>query len=127
MPRFSGKSGIEEDFRKFQGQRRSDDPCPQDENVHVVVLNSLAGGIGVVAQPRADSRDLVGGNAHAHTAAADEDPSVGPPVRYGLPDRHREIRVINGIRTVGPQVLQREPLCFQIPLHLFLDCEAGMV
>ena len=67
--------------------------APEGEHVHVVVLDALAGGVGVVADRARMPRHLGGGDRGAHAAAADED----APIRLDLPgSRELERRAKSG-------------------------------
>jgi hypothetical protein len=86
---------------------RADHPAAQAEDVHVVVLHALVGGVGVVGDGRPHAADLVGRHAGPDPGAADED----PPVRLSVADRIRqaagEVRVVVGrVRAVAAEVDQ---------------------
>ena len=66
-----GEAGAEEGVDEFLDQREPDDAGAEAEHVHVVVLDTLARGVRVVAHARAYARDLVGRHARADAAAAD--------------------------------------------------------
>src|SRR6476469_5375783 len=67
-----GESGVQEEPRQLTSQLDADHPRAEDQDVHVVVLDPLMGGVAVVAQPRADAGELVGRHRGADAAAADE-------------------------------------------------------
>ncbi len=46
--------------------------APKHQHIHVVVFHALVRRISVVAHARANTRNLVGGHAHAHARTADE-------------------------------------------------------
>ncbi len=62
--------------RAFVRRLRTDDPCAEGQDVHVVVLDALVGGIRVVADRGADAAHLVGGHGRADARAADEDAAI---------------------------------------------------
>ena len=72
-----------------QRQRRADDARAEAQHVHVVVFDGLMRGVGVVADRRADARELVGGNRDAGAAAADDDAALGLAVRTASAPRLR--------------------------------------
>jgi len=88
---------------------RTDDPRPQAEDVHRIVLHALAGRIGVVAHRRPDAGELAGGDAHPHRASADQDPPVGPPRDERLGGGLGGIGVVGRPGRRGPQVEDPEP------------------
>ncbi|MEN3311198.1 MAG: hypothetical protein V7645_527, partial [Actinomycetota bacterium] len=82
-----------------------DDFGAKAEDVHVVVLDALVGGIDVMADGRADPRQLAGGNRCAHTGTANEDSTLGLPAEDRLADRPGLVRVIDSLRVrIGAQV-----------------------
>jgi len=81
-------------------QFRAHDASPYAEHVHVIVLDALMSGVGVMAQSSSNPRKLVGRHRHPYTAAADDDSSlrVASPHRFagelgviGVIDRLRRI------------------------------------
>ena len=60
VPGFTGKAGRQKGQHNLLGQFRADDAGTDDEDIHVVVLDALVGGIGVVRERGADLRHLVG-------------------------------------------------------------------
>src|SRR6266704_6736262 len=57
-------------------ERRPDDLRAEAEDVHVVVLDALVGRVHIVANRRADPRELGGRHRRTHTGAADEHPAL---------------------------------------------------
>jgi len=57
----------QEGANNLESRLRADDPSADAENIHVVVLDTLAGGIGIVTEASANSGKLV--RRHAHTNA----------------------------------------------------------
>ena len=75
--------------RERRGQERdgaldggldADDPGPERQDVHVVVLHALVRRVRVVADRRPDPADLVGRDGRADARAADQDAAVRAPV-----------------------------------------------
>ena len=54
-------------------QRRSDHAAAETQHVHIIMLDALVRGVGIVAQGGVNARDFVGGNAGSHTAATYDD------------------------------------------------------
>jgi len=63
------------------------DPRSHDQDVHVVMLDALMAGVGVMADAGADAFDFVGGHADSDTAAADEDAALGAAIEHGAADQ----------------------------------------
>src|SRR5439155_22005219 len=76
-------------------QRRPDDLGAQAEDVHVVVLDALVSRVDVVADRRADTGKLGGGDGGAHTGTADEHSTVGVPALNGLADLASLLRIVD--------------------------------
>src|ERR687898_210433 len=77
----------EERCDELGGQFRADDFRAEAEHVHVVVLDPLVGGIGVVTDRGPDSGQLAGGDRGADARAAHED----TPRRTTVEDRLSEL------------------------------------
>ncbi len=99
-------------------ERLAHDARPEREHVHRVVLAALVRGVVVVAEPRPDARDLVGGGGDAHPAAADDDAALGAPAADRLGDGLREVGVVARGRVVGPEVLHLVALRREVLLQL---------
>ena len=74
---FAGEARIEENGAEVFCQFRTDDARTQNQDIHIVMFHALMGGIGVVGQAGADSRDFVGSHGCSHAAAADENAALG--------------------------------------------------
>src|SRR5918998_810764 len=66
----------EEGANELRGEVGADHAGPEAEDVHVVVLDTLMRGIGVVTEAGSYSADLVGGDGGADARAADEDAAL---------------------------------------------------
>lgn len=55
MTCFPAEAGLYKKSREILGQGGTDDPGPQYQNIHIVVLDALSRGVGVVAQAGADA------------------------------------------------------------------------
>lgn len=79
MARLRGVASSEERANAFKGKFRADHPSSNAEHIHVVMLDTLSGRVGVVAERSAYAGDLVGCNAHSNAATADQNPTVDFP------------------------------------------------
>jgi len=77
VPFLVGELRPKEGVYAFAGGLDADDASAQNQHVHVVMLYALVSGIIVVAKPRADTADFVGGDAGAHSAATNEYAAFG--------------------------------------------------
>ena len=73
MTRFATERGAEEGDRALERRLGPDDPRSEREDVHVVVLDALMRGVGVVADGGADPGQLVGRDRGADPGPTDED------------------------------------------------------
>ena len=89
--------------RRSPRPARSDHAAAQTEHVHVIVLDCLVGGVGVVHGGGADAEDLAGGDRHAGAGAADDDPALGLAGDDRLPDRERLVGVVDRLRRSVPR------------------------
>src|SRR5690349_3229440 len=130
VARLPAELRAEEGEDALPGRLRADHPRAEGQDVHVVVLDALVGGIRVVADGGPDAADLVRRDARAHAGAADEDPAVRVPVADRIADLRREVRVvILGVGAVAAQVdqLVAELGRTETPEELGLQGGPGMV
>ena len=113
----------EDVIRKPEGH----DASTHREDVGVVVLARQAGGVEVVAQRRANTAHLVGGNLLALSAAAENDSTIRFPRNHRAPDGGANRRVVNRRITVRAVVVDVVPKCRKGFLQMFFERKAGMV
>jgi hypothetical protein len=94
VPGSGAVASIQESSHDLERDFRADNPGADTEDIHVVVLDSLTGGVGVVAEASSDTGKLVGGYAHPHPRAADQDPSINLASNHFGRDRFGEVREI---------------------------------
>lgn len=94
MPGSGTVASVEKCLHDLKGDLRPNHTGTDAENVHVIVLNPLAGRIGVMAEAGSDSRKFVGGDAHSNTRPANEDSTVDLPVDKFCGDQLRKVREI---------------------------------
>jgi len=97
MAVFVGKLGAEERSYEIFGEFYADNARAQDENVDVIMLDALMGGISVVAHSGADAGKLIGGDTGADATPADEHTALGFSVQDSPADGFGEIRIVGRI------------------------------
>src|SRR5258708_7782768 len=100
---------------------------PQHQHIHVVVLHALVRRIAVMAEPGADSRDLVGCNGRAYSASADQDPALGCNLHQTCGYSLRIIRIVYRRRAVCADVSDFVSLLAQEFGQELLQFESGVV
>ena len=100
---------------------------PEDEHVHVVVLDALVRRVGVVAQPGADAGHPVRRHRRAHAAAAHDDAAVGAVPAQGGADRLGVVGVVDRLVAARPDVEHLAVLGGEERLHRLLEIEAGVI
>jgi hypothetical protein len=85
------ETGLEEGGNEVGGEPRPNDLGSEAHDVHVVVLDALMGAMDVVANGGANSGDLVCGDTRAHTGAANQQATVGPPRSNAFTNRPRDV------------------------------------
>ncbi len=93
MTFFSVETCRQKRAHEVGGEARPDDLRAETEDVHVVVLDSLVGGVDVVADGCPNPGDLARGNRRADAGAADEHAALGLAVL----DRGAELGGLDGI------------------------------
>ena len=81
MPFLAAEASPKEGEGALEGELRADDPASQDEDVQVVVLDPLAGRVGVVADGGSDPAHLARRHGRPDAAPADEDRPLGAAER----------------------------------------------
>jgi len=104
VPLLACEPGVEEGAHEFGREFRTDDARAEREHVHVVVLDALVRGIGVVAHARADAAHLVRGHARADAAPAQQHTALGLALLDGLADRAGVVGVVHRVGRVGAEV-----------------------
>ena len=94
MPALCREICAQEGLDDLTGQRRSNDPLPNAKDIHIVMLDTLRRGIGVVADPCPQTWMLVDGDTNPDAASADQDPSIRLAFHHGLRQEPGEIGII---------------------------------
>ena len=93
------------DRRVVVGGRRR-----QAQNVRVELLPTLARRVGVRAQGRPDTADLVGRDGGADGIAADEHAGLHEVAEHGLPHDTCVVRIVDGLGREGAEVQHHVPV-----------------
>src|SRR5271156_5299126 len=70
-------------------------PGAEAQHIRIVMLTALAGAFKVVNDGGAHLGNLVGGNAHADSGAADQDAAVAVAVLHQCADELRVVDIVN--------------------------------
>lgn len=127
MTLLGGEPGAEEGRNEIGDQRRTDDASPEAEHVHVVVLDALGRGVGVVADAGTHALHLVRGHAGPYTATAEDDAPVGSPLAHGARDGGGVVGIVHGIGGMGPAIEDLVPGHRHVAEDFVLQREARMV
>jgi 23S rRNA (cytosine1962-C5)-methyltransferase len=118
------ESRVQPQRNDFIGEAERDDASAHGEHVGIVVLAGQTSRVEIVAQGRSHTRDFVGGDLLALSAAAEDDPSIGPALDHRSPNVRADGGIVNrffGVRAeivdvvtkpsnrVAQMLLQREP------------------
>ena len=107
---------------------RGDDAGAEAEDIHVVVLHALPGGIFVVADGGADAGDLVGGDGGADAAAAEDDATPSLAGSDGFGGSAGEVgEVVEGVEGVSTNVVDVIAEAPDEGQKLLLELEAAVV
>jgi hypothetical protein len=105
MAIFVGELSTEERRNKLSGDFIADHTRAEHEHVHVIVFDSLMGGVGIMAEAGAHTRDLVGGNGCANAASADQNPALGAASHNRPADGSGDVWVVNRLLIVRADVI----------------------
>ena len=100
---------------------------PIDEDVGVVVLARQPRRIQIVAQRRADTRDLVGGDLFALAAAAEHDAAIGAAFGDRTPDVQADRRVVHRRFAVGAVILDDVAETRERLLEMFFEEKSRVI
>src|SRR5262245_31174011 len=95
VPLLGRVARADEGPHEIAGQRRPHDPPAQHEDVHVVVFHTLVSRVRIVADRRADAGKLVGGDACADAAPADQQAALGASVDHCRDHGLGEVRIVD--------------------------------
>jgi hypothetical protein len=101
----------------FRCQPRADYPCPQTENICIIVLPAHLGGKHLIAEGCPDSVYTICSHGHADACPANKDTALASPFLYQSTHRSGKIRIVNGISRVAPLVVNCVPLFFSSRSH----------
>src|SRR5215472_2392852 len=121
------KARFQESRAQVLGQLNSDDARAQDQHVDVVMLHALMRGVAVMADPGADSRNLVGGYRSAYTASAEDDAAIAFAGEKALGYFLREVGIIDRRSATGARIFHRISVLTQEIDQGLLEFEAGVI
>ena len=128
MSSFRGEFSAQESFDNLARQGWSDDPLPDAQDVHIVMLDSLGGGIGVVTNPGAQAWMFIDGDAYPDPASADQDPSLRLALHQGLRHQPGEVGiVVLPIKLKRPYVQDLVTTLAEMLADEFFKFESGVV
>ena len=84
----------EERFHDFKGNFGANHPGTDAQDVHIVMLHTLAGRVSVVAEAGSDPGELVGGDTNTHSGTAHQDTAIDLPFEEFDSDQLCKIREI---------------------------------
>ncbi len=122
-----GETGRQKSTNQLFSQLGTDHARTQAKNAGIIILATLTRRENVVAECRADSPNLVGGDTGIHSAPAKQDAQFGFPGENGLPDGPGIVGVIYRIGTVGPHVQEGVSLPLQQFDHPAFQGETGVI
>src|SRR5271163_2276122 len=122
-----GKFRAQKRFHEIFGELFADDAATEHQDIHVVVLDALMRGIGVVADGGANAVNFIGGHADANTAAAHEHATVGLAIGDGVTDEFGEVGVVGGVFVERANVENVMAKRAHDVAHFTFEGEAGVV
>ena len=99
MSLFGREAGIDERANKFRGDFFSDNTCPNTQDIHIVMLDTLVGRVRVVANSGSNARNLICGDTDSDATTANQDSSIRTLAEDLFPYLASEVRIIDG--TIG--------------------------
>jgi VWFA-related protein len=124
---FGAEPGGEEGFNQHAGERRTDDARPDAEHVDIVVLDTLARGVRVVTDRRANPWELGGRDRDAGAASAEQHPSIGLAIANGRGDGLGNVGIVHGSAGVRSQIQYFVTLLGHRPREVPFQLKPGMV
>lgn len=127
MPFLTRERGAKKRGNEVAGKRRPDNARTETEDVQIVVLHGLPGGVAVVAHGGADAGKLVGGDGDAGAAAAHDDPTVCAPIAQRRGNRLGTVGIVDRRRGVSAEVQHVVPLRAQRGCKVAFHFIAGVI
>ena len=126
MTEFSREGRSQEGSDQFNSHVLADDATSQTQDVGVVVLDCLMGGVVVVRKGGADTRQLVGGDCRAGSGSADHYAALGVAAADRLAHRRGEVGVVDRLGGVSTEI-QELVFILQGSEKVLLQRVSGMV
>ena len=121
VPFFAREVRAEKGMNAFQGRLGANYARPEDQDVHIVVFDSLVGRVGVVAEAGADAFNFVGRDAGSDARATDEHASFGLMMKNGVANFRGKIGVVDCSGGIGSDVHNLMALCFKVLADQLLE------
>ena len=96
----------QERIDNFECQFRANDSSPDAQDIHVIVLNTLMGRIGIVTNCGSDARNLVGRHTDSHAAATNHNPAICSSLDNLSGNRDGKVRIVTTVTTVRATIRQ---------------------
>src|SRR5665811_1563788 len=114
MALLSGEACADEGVGEVACHFTTDDPAAEDQDVHVVVFDTLASRVGVVCESCTDTTEFVRSDRGSDAAATYDDATFGQSVEHRPPGRFGEVRIVDRFRAVRAEVEDNVPFPFEM-------------
>jgi hypothetical protein len=121
------EGGLQPQRENLVGEPEGDDAPAHRQDVRVVVLARQARRVEIVAQRRAHTGDLVGGDLFALAAPADDDAAIGAAFGDRPPDGDADRRIVDGRLAVRAMIVDRVAEPLECPAEVLFQQEPGVV
>jgi hypothetical protein len=101
----TGKGRVQPDLYQIKGHTFADNPCPDAENIGIIMFSAHPCGILIMTDGGTDLPVSVGGNGDADTRSADEHPPLALTIRYKGDDTISVIGVVDGFQGMASHIL----------------------
>ena len=98
----------------------ADDPAPENQDIHMIVLDTLMRRVRVVTKPGTNTWKLVPCHRGAHSASAYQHSALDSFAQNRRSDRLREVWIIDRSGVARPQIFYAMAQFLEVFANLFL-------
>jgi hypothetical protein len=124
---FAGELGVQVNPNNVICELLPNDPRTHNQDIHIVVLYALVGGIAVMTDTRAYAGDLIHGDGRSHTTSAYQDSSIRLIVKNRHPQSLGVIRIVGRLAAMSPYIQYLVPQFLDTGCYFLFHLESGMI
>ena len=120
-------TSLQERIDDFECQLGANDPAPNAQDIHIIMLNSLVSRVGIVTNRSSDTRNFIGRHAYPYTTPTNHDAAICPAFNNFFGNRDSKVRIVTTLAAVGTTVSQRDYCSMESLSDNLLEGEACVI